>query len=242
MNKTEDNNSARPESECPESLRRKIRSFVKREGRFSRRQSQAYEKLLPQYGIAFSKQAIDFAELFEQDGPVILEIGFGMGDSLAQMALDNPTNNYIGIEVHKPGVGSLLATIEEKSIQNLRVISHDAVEVLEHVIPDQSLDGIQIFFPDPWPKKRHHKRRLIQSSFVELLAKKLKTDGRLHIATDWKNYAEWIEEVISANTDFKRLPEDTPHNRPMTKFEKRGIDLGHGVWDMIYQRLVNERE
>ena len=237
MSKTEDNNSGCAEPECPESFRRKIRSFVKREGRMSKRQTQAYETLLSKYGIAFNKQMIDLSTQFEREGPTVLEIGFGMGDSLAQMAMDNSDSNYIGIEVHKPGVGSLLATIEEKHISNLRVISHDAVEVLEHSIPKQSLDAIQIFFPDPWPKKRHHKRRLIQTGFVGLLAQKLKPNGQLHIATDWKNYAEWIEEVMVECSEFKRLPPDTPHQRPMTKFEKRGINLGHGVWDMIYEKL-----
>ena len=138
------------------------------------------------------------------------------------------------IEVHRPGVGSLLATIEEKGIKNIRIFCHDAVEVLEQEIPDQSLQGVHIFFPDPWHKKRHHKRRLIQSEFVNLLAKKLKSKGTLHIATDWKNYAEWIEEALTEASNFSRLPEDTPHQRPTTKFEKRGLKLGHGVWDLIY--------
>ena len=230
MAQTDDN------SECPEPFRRKIRSFVKREGRTSQRQAQAFEKLLPEYGIAFSEQTLDLSSLFKQQAPIVLEIGFGMGDSLAQMALDHPEYNYIGIEVHKPGVGSLLATIEEKQIKNLRLFHHDAVEVLEHSVPDRSLDRVQIFFPDPWPKKRHHKRRLIQQPFVTLLARKLKPGGVLHIATDWKNYAESIEELMAKQTDFKRLPADTVHQRPMTKFEKRGINLGHGVWDLFYKK------
>ncbi|WP_455220096.1 tRNA (guanosine(46)-N7)-methyltransferase TrmB, partial [Kaarinaea lacus] len=166
--------------------------------------------------------------------PTIVEIGFGMGDTLATMAMENPDSNFIGIEVHRPGVGSLLATIEEKGISNIRIFCHDAVEVLEQSIPDQSLDGIHIFFPDPWHKKRHHKRRLIQTAFVNLLATKLKPQGQLHIATDWKNYAEWIEEVMAETPNFSKLAEDNSHQRPTTKFEKRGLKLGHGVWDMIY--------
>lgn len=220
-------------SECPERFRRKIRSFVKREGRTSKRQAQALEKLLPKYGIAFSEKPLELPSIFKNQAPIVLEIGFGMGNSLAQMALEHPEINYIGIEVHKPGVGSLLATIEEQEISNIRIFHHDAVEILEKSIPDQSLDGVQIFFPDPWPKKRHHKRRLIQAPFVELLAQKLKSGGQLHIATDWKNYAEWIQEVVSANKDFI-LDSNNSHNRPMTKFEKRGKNLGHDVWDMLY--------
>lgn len=217
-------------------MQRKIRSFVKREGRMSKRQTSAINRLFPIYGIAFNEQPLNFETLFERQADTVLEIGFGMGDSLAQMASENPRLNYIGIEVHRPGVGSLLASIEENQIDNIRIINHDAVEVLQQAIPNQSLDAIQIFFPDPWPKKRHYKRRLIQAPFVELLAKKLKSNGRLHLATDWKNYAEWIKEIMSASPDFSKLPDDTPHQRPTTKFEKRGMDLGHGVWDMIYAR------
>ena len=222
--------------ERPQTLQRKIRSFVKREGRMSKRQTSAINRLFPIYGIAFNEQPLNFETLFERQADTVLEIGFGMGDSLAQMASENPRLNYIGIEVHRPGVGSLLASIEENQIDNIRIINHDAVEVLQQAIPNQSLDAIQIFFPDPWPKKRHYKRRLIQAPFVELLAKKLKSNGRLHLATDWKNYAEWIKEIMSASPDFSKLPDDTPHQRPTTKFEKRGMDLGHGVWDMIYAR------
>jgi len=221
-------------SERPLTVQRKIRSFVRREGRMTRRQSMAYESLFPKYGVEFKQQTLDLNKLFERTAPTILEIGFGMGDTLATMALDNPDTNYMGIEVHRPGVGSLLATIDKKSINNIRIFCHDAVEVLEHDIPDQSLDAIHIFFPDPWPKKRHHKRRLVQTAFIDLLAKKLKANGKLHIATDWKNYAEWIEEVMADSPQYVKLPEDTPHQRPTTKFEKRGLKLGHGVWDLIY--------
>lgn len=221
-------------AKCPPSLRRKIRSFVKREGRMSSRQRNAIEALFPEFGITPDDRPIDLPELFGRQASIVLEIGFGMGDSLSQMAMDNPDHNYIGIEVHRPGVGSLLATIGENKINNIRVINHDAIEVLQKNMADNSLDGIQIFFPDPWPKKRHFKRRLIQTPFIDLLSKKMKANGKLHIATDWKNYAEWIEDIIGRSPHFTRLAQNTPHNRPMTKFEKRGLDLGHGVWDMIY--------
>lgn len=231
MSQTDEN-----KPEHPESRRRKIRSFVKREGRMSRRQTAAFETLYSKYGVEFNGQPVSLPDLFENDSTTVLEIGFGMGDSLAIMARENPEINYLGVEVHRPGVGSLLATIEENQLKNLRIINHDAVEVLEQAIPDDSLDAIQIFFPDPWPKKRHHKRRLIQSLFVELLATKLKTGGLLHIATDWENYADWITETMNSAKFFSRLPENTTHKRPLTKFEKRGIDLGHGVWDLIYSK------
>jgi len=217
-------------------FQRKIRSFVRREGRMSKRQSAAFESLFHKYGLEFRGQALDLDVLFERSAPIILEIGFGMGDSLAAMAKANPDTNFVGIEVHRPGVGSLLATIEEQDISNIRIFCHDAVEVLQQSIPDHSLEGIHIFFPDPWPKNRHFKRRLIQAGFVKLLSLKLKPHGRLHIATDWKNYAEWIEEIMNSCPDFSRLPPDTHHQRPTTKFEKRGIKLGHGVWDLIYQK------
>jgi tRNA (guanine-N7-)-methyltransferase len=215
---------------------RKIRSFVRREGRMSRRQAAAYDSLFSEHGLDFNGQLLDFARLFGRSAPTILEIGFGMGDTLAAMAINNPDINYLGIEVHRPGVGNLLATIDEKRVNNIRIICHDAVEVLEHAIPDHTLDGIQIFFPDPWPKKRHHKRRLIQPAFVTLLAQKLKPEGTLHIATDWENYAQWILEILAANPVFSRLPDNMSHQRPATKFEKRGLKLGHGIWDMIFVR------
>ena len=223
-------------AKCPPSLRRKVRSFVKREGRMSSRQRNAIDKLFLRFGIIFNDNPVELSNLFGSLAPTILEIGFGMGDSLAQMAMDNPNINYVGVEVHRPGVGSLLANIEENQIKNIRVINHDAVEVLQKSIPDNTLDGIQIFFPDPWPKKRHFKRRLIQPPFVELLARKLQPDGKLHIATDWKNYAEWIEDIMVDNPDFIKLPENTPHQRPLTKFEKRGLELGHAVWDLQYKK------
>lgn len=215
---------------------RKIRSFVKRQGRSSQRQTNAHEKLFPEFGIPYTEQRIDLTELFNRQAPAVLEIGFGMGDTLVKMAAENPETNYIGIEVHRPGIGSILASIDEKKIKNIRIFFHDAVEVLQHVLPEQSIDRVQIFFPDPWPKKRHHKRRLIQPEFVALLAKKLKPDGILHIATDWKDYAVWIEKIIFHDPDFIRHATQDVNDRPVTKFEKRGLQLGHEVWDMFYYR------
>lgn len=218
------------------SFHRKIRSFVRREGRMSRRQSAAYESLFKKYGLEFNGQLLELQRLFGRTAPTILEIGFGMGNTLAQMAADNPGVNYLGIEVHRPGIGNLLALMEENHINNIRLFCHDAVEVLQQSIADNSLDGVQIFFPDPWPKKRHYKRRLIQSEFVTLLSRKMNAKGTLHIATDWENYAQWISEIMAENPQFSKIPENTHHQRPTTKFEKRGLQLGHGVWDMIYKR------
>lgn len=235
MVSSHDGNTSRPVKSAP--FQRRIHSFVKREGRMSKRQKTAIDTLFAVYGLKIDQpQPLDYAGLFKQEAPTILEIGFGMGDTLALMAQQSPATNFIGIEVHRPGVGSLLATLRDENIHNVRVFCHDAVEVLEQTIPDHSLDGIHIFFPDPWPKKRHHKRRLIQGTFVDLLASRLKSRGRLHIATDWENYVQWIEEVLAQNPAFSRLPDDTPHQRPTTKFETRGRKLGHGVWDLLYLR------
>ena len=233
MSPSQDDNSL-PCSKPPLAFQRKIRSFVKRESRMSRRQRTAIDLLFPLYGLQLTRQPLDFTKLFDRAAPTILEIGFGMGNTLALMAQQNPGTNYIGIEVHRPGVGSLLATLQEYDIENVRVFCHDAIEVLEQSVPDESLDGIQIFFPDPWPKKRHHKRRLIQSSFINLLSEKLKTEATLHIATDWENYAQWIDDILADKPRFLKLPKDTPHQRPTTKYEQRGLGLGHGVWDLIY--------
>ena len=213
---------------------RKIRSFVRREGRMSARQKQAIEKYFSQFGIAYEENLLDFDSVFSRTSKRILEIGFGMGDTLAQMAQKNPDQDFVGIEVHRPGVGSLLATMAEQNIKNIRIINHDAVEVLAKMIPDHCLDNINIFFPDPWPKKRHHKRRLIHDNFVSLLSRKLVAGGKLHIATDWENYAQWIEEAMQQRLDFSDVSSTTESQRPKTKYEKRGIKLGHKVWDKIY--------
>ena len=200
-------------------MKHRIKSFVRREGRLTAGQKRALNELWPQYGIELPEGQINFNDYFPQQGPLTLEIGFGNGQSLLAMAQDNPQTNFVGIEVHRPGVGSLLKAIAEQQITNLRLICTDAVEVLQQHVADNSIDCIQIFFPDPWPKKRHHKRRLIQDEFVNLLTKKLKRNGELRLATDWQDYAEQMVSVLSkAQCNF------APHKqqRQQTKFEKRG--------------------
>jgi len=220
---------------------RKIRSFVRREGRLTTGQQHALDTLWPKYGIDMSDTALDLGSIFGNEQPVILEIGFGNGDSLAQMAKGNPGLNYLGIEVHRPGVGHLLYLIEKQGIENLRIMSEDAVEIIRNQIPEQALTGVQLFFPDPWPKKKHHKRRIVQPEFVKLLASRLKPGGFFHMATDWENYAEHMLEVMSAAEDFENSTKEgdfipRPDSRPLTKFEQRGQRLGHGVWDLLYIR------
>jgi tRNA (guanine-N7-)-methyltransferase len=219
---------------------RHIRSFVLRQGRVSNAQQRAHDHLLPVYGIAYAAQTLDLATAFGRDAPKILEIGFGMGETTAVIAAARPDNDYLGIEVHTPGVGSLLKEIGEQQLQNVRIIQHDAVEVLQNMIPPGTFDGAHIFFPDPWPKKRHHKRRLIQPPLVALLASRLKPGAYLHAATDWQEYAEQILEVFSGEPHLKNSADGfapRPDYRPQTKFETRGLRLGHGVWDIIFHRI-----
>ena len=221
---------------------RKIRSFVKREGRMTNRQSTAIENLWPTIGIDYQEQMLDFKALFGRDAPVVLEIGFGMGKSLVEMAKNAPEKNFLGIEVHTPGVGACLADAGEEGITNLRVINHDAVEVLEYMIPEQSLATFQLYFPDPWHKARHHKRRIVQPEFIENMRHKLAIGGVIHMATDWENYAEQMLEVLQGATNFKNRSETgdyaaRPDWRPLTKFENRGNKLGHGVWDLLFERI-----
>ncbi len=218
---------------------RPIRSFVLRQGRLTGAQERAVETLLPVYGIPFASSPLDLDLAFGRAAPKILEIGFGMGGATAQIAQANPDKDYLGIEVHTPGVGNLLKLMEEQGLINLRVIQHDAVEVLREMIADASLDGVHIFFPDPWPKKRHHKRRLLQAGFVALLCQKLKPGGYLHFATDWEEYAQWTLEVLRGEPGLANTADDyapRPEYRPLTKFEQRGLNLGHGVWDLIFRR------
>lgn len=220
-----------------------IRSFVLRQGRITEAQTRAFAELWPQYGITTESEAIlDFAAIFaaEVQNPV-LEIGFGNGESLVQMAVNHPENHYLGIEVHGPGVGHCMLKAQEKGLQNLRVIREDAVTVLREHIADNSLARVQIYFPDPWPKKRHHKRRIIQPEFTSLVWQKLRSGGEIHCATDWENYAEQMREVFSADAKWHNLGNADgyaarPDWRPETKFERRGIDKGHGVWDLRYQK------
>jgi len=218
---------------------RPIRSFVLRQGRMSNAQTRALETLLPLHGIPYREGLLDLDTAFGRAAPKILEIGFGMGDSTAAIAAAHPQNDYLGIEVHGPGVGSLLNQIEAQGLANLRVIQHDAVEVLKHMIAPASLDGVHIFFPDPWHKKKHHKRRLIQPELVALLCEKLKDGGYLHAATDWQEYAEHILAVLAAEPKLANTAEGyapKPEYRPLTKFEQRGIKLGHGVWDIVFRK------
>ena len=210
-----------------------------RQGRVSNAQQRAHETLLPRYGIAYADAPLNLDNVFGRAAPKILEIGFGMGETTAQIASANPDIDYLGIEVHTPGVGSLLKLIDASHLANVRIIQHDAVEVLQHMIAPDSLDGVHIFFPDPWPKKRHHKRRLIQASLVDLLAQKLKMGGYLHAATDWHEYAQQILAVFTATPALTNTAPDyalRPSYRPRTKFETRGLKLGHGVWDVLFRK------
>ncbi len=222
-----------------EAPRRTVKSFVLRQGRASNAQQRAWDTLFPRYGIAFSGQPIDAQSIFGRASPLIVEIGSGMGETSVAIAKAHPENDYIAIEVHLPGVGSLLKSIDEEGLANLRVIRHDAVDVLEQMISEGSLTGLHIFFPDPWPKKRHNKRRLIQPPLVALAASRLGPGGYLHLATDWEPYAEHMLEVLAAeplleNTAAGYSPR--PAWRPQTKFEARGLKLGHAVRDLVFLR------
>lgn len=220
---------------------RRIRSFVRREGRITKGQHDALDRLWPKYGIEYSTSLLNFDALFQRNLPVTLEIGFGDGASLAEMALAQPDIGFIGIEVYRSGVGQLLQRIERHNISNLRIINADAIEVLNHMIAADSLQTVQLFFPDPWPKKRHHKRRIVRQSFLELITSRLQKEGRFHMATDWQDYAESALEQL---TDYSRLNNLSatgtyiarPEVRPVTKFERRGERLDHGVWDLMFQR------
>lgn len=221
--------------------RRPIRSYILRQGRITAAQTKAIQENLKKHAIVFENHLVNFNDEFKNSSrELILEIGFGMGTSTAEIAKANLNKNYLAIEVHSPGVGNLIKLIQENHIFNLKIIQHDAVEVLNAMIKNDSLDGIHIFFPDPWPKKRHHKRRLIQENFLKLMAQKIKQPGYLHIATDWEDYALWIIDLLDKETLLQKTSEDffeKPDYRPLTKYENRGIKLGYKVWDMIYRRL-----
>ncbi|WP_199609477.1 tRNA (guanosine(46)-N7)-methyltransferase TrmB [Flocculibacter collagenilyticus] len=221
---------------------REIKSFVKREGRLTKGQASALEKYWPTMGLTHNDQQLNFADVFGRTSDVVLEIGFGMGKSLVEMAKNAPEKDFIGIEVHRPGVGACLSEAAEHDVKNLRVYEHDAVEVLRDNIPNNSLATVQLFFPDPWHKKRHHKRRIVQTEFVSKLQEKLKIGGVFHMATDWENYAEHMIEVMNQMEGFENLATDgdympRPDHRPLTKFENRGQKLGHGVWDIMFKRV-----
>jgi tRNA (guanine-N7-)-methyltransferase len=237
---------------------RTIKSFVKRAGRTTTGQAKAFEDLGPKFLVPYRQSAIDFEAVYVdstrasgQNGsntpPIVLEIGFGMGEATANIAGVLPDTRFLCCEVHEPGVGALLKRIGEQNLSNIRICAHDAVEVIDHMLPLESLDGVHIFFPDPWHKTKHNKRRLIQSPLVAKLARRLKVGGYLHCATDWEPYAEQILEVLTAapllkNRALATNPElkgyaPKPHYRPLTKFENRGIKLGHGVWDVVFERI-----
>ena len=229
-------------NELPERHRkRQVRSFVLRTGRMTDSQRNAYEELWPQYGLEMSDGQLDLNDKFHHQAELVFEIGFGMGDSLVDMAIAAPEQNFIGVEVHTPGVGRLMNRCETEGVKNLRVYQDDAVEVLDNCIADNSLSKVQIFFPDPWHKKKHNKRRIVQPEFVQKLRAKLKVGGVLHLATDWQNYSEHMMEVMSAAEGFTNSQGEgafspRPDFRPITKFEKRGFKLGHGVWDLLFER------
>jgi tRNA (guanine-N7-)-methyltransferase len=218
---------------------RAIRSFVLRQGRVSAAQQRAYDELLPKFGVPYQQMPLDLNAVFGRVGEKYLEIGFGMGETTALIASAHPDRDYLAIEVHTPGVGALLKIIGEEALKNIRIVQHDAVEVLNNMIPDETFHGAHIFFPDPWPKNRHHKRRLIQTPFVSLLASKLKSSGYIHVATDWEEYAQWILAVLSVEPTLQNTAADyatRPDYRPLTKFEARGLRLGHGVWDIVFRK------
>lgn len=231
---------------------RTIKSFVKRAGRTTIAQAKAFEELGPRFLVPYQQSAINFAAVFADSAstsahPVILEIGFGMGEATAHIAKELPDARFLCCEVHEPGVGALLKRIGDDHIPNIRICAHDAVEVIDHMLPLQSLDGVHIFFPDPWHKTRHNKRRLIQSPLVAKLAARLKVGAYLHCATDWEPYAQQMLEVLTAEPHLKNRALATnpelagyapkPHYRPLTKFENRGLKLGHGVWDLVFERV-----
>ncbi len=218
---------------------RAIRSFVVRAGRMGPGQARALAELGPRFVLPNEGTPLDFAALFGRQAPVVLEVGFGMGDATAQIAQAQPGTDFLGIEVHVPGVGALLRQIGERGLGNLRIVQDDAVAVLEQRVAPASLAGVHVFFPDPWHKKRHHKRRLIQPAFVHLLASRLAPGGYLHCATDWQPYAEQMLAVLSAEPALRNTAEGyapRPAHRPLTKFENRGLKLGHGVWDLLFTR------
>jgi tRNA (guanine-N7-)-methyltransferase len=222
---------------------RTVRSFVRRQGRLTASQERALTELWPKYGLEPDGGLLDLDVVFGRTAPRVLEIGFGMGDVLAEMALAHPGQDYLGIEVHRPGVGRLLARLAEQGSDNVRLFRHDAIDILNQRIPDASLDLVLLFFPDPWHKKRHHKRRIIQSDFIQLIRTKLKPGGVFHMATDWEDYAHWMMALMSEAEGFENLAgennySERPEYRPETKFERRGLRLGHGIWDLLFEKTA----
>lgn len=227
----------------PEYKRKDIRSFVIRGGRMTLGQKNAFDKQWSVYGLSLYSGKLDFQQTYGRQAPVVLEIGFGMGDSLLQMAQSEPDKDFLGVEVHPPGVGRLINNAGKQGTNNLRVYMADAIDVLEDCVPDNSIDRFQLYFPDPWHKKKHHKRRIVQPAFVQRIRQKLKIGGMFHLATDWENYAEHMMEVMCTAEGYTNLAGDyqyaeRPDYRPVTKFEKRGERLGHGVWDILFERTA----
>ncbi|MFI3256041.1 MAG: tRNA (guanosine(46)-N7)-methyltransferase TrmB [Psittacicella sp.] len=213
---------------------RTVHSFVKRVGRLTKKQKESLEKYYPIYGLKYDGEIINFEKVFQNSNPVVLEIGFGMGDSLIEMALNNPEINYLGIEVHTPGVGNCLYKIYENNIKNIRVIEHDAIDILDHSIKSGSLAGFQLFFPDPWPKKKHNKRRIVQEAFIKKITRLINPNGFIHIATDHAGYQEHISEVMQNSKLINKSEVGNTYGRVLTKFENRGLKLGHEIWDGYY--------
>jgi tRNA (guanine-N7-)-methyltransferase len=227
-----------PAQEAP-SRRRPIRSFVLRQGHFSPAQRQAYEALLPRFGLPFSPTPLDLARAFGRSNPKVLEIGSGMGETTAAIATARPEHDFLAVEVHAPGIAGLLRLVDRQGLTNVRVVRHDAVEVVQHMIAPGALVAVHVFFPDPWPKKRHHKRRLLQPAFVHALAERLAPGGYLHAATDWQDYATEILAIFHAEPLLLNMAREfapRPAYRPLTKFERRGLARGHSVWDVIFLR------
>ncbi|MEL7186254.1 MAG: tRNA (guanosine(46)-N7)-methyltransferase TrmB [Pseudomonadota bacterium] len=223
--------------------KRTIRSFVRRTGRITPSQQAALDELWPRYGLEYRPGIVDFDEVFGRAAPRVLEIGFGNGETLVAQAVENPDTDFIGVEVHEPGVGHCLLQARDAGIENLRVVMHDAIEVLVHQVALQSLTRVNLYFPDPWPKKRHHKRRIVQASFLDLVAERLEPRGKLNIATDWANYAEHIDEVLAQSDRFRCVERrehagDAPLDRPRTKFEARGLKKGHGICDWSFEKIA----
>jgi tRNA (guanine-N7-)-methyltransferase len=222
--------------------KRSIRSFVRRAGRMTASQQKALDDLWPIYGVEFDAQPLAVERIFGRAAPIVFEIGFGNGDSLVQLASDDPSSNFLGIEVHDPGIGHCMIAARAAAVENLRIIAHDAIEVLEKQVAPGSLARINLYFPDPWPKKRHHKRRIVQPSFLELCASRLESGASLHIATDWENYAQHIDDVLEESALFNCAERrehggDQPMQRPATKFERRGLRKGHRIWDWRFQKI-----
>ena len=231
-----------PEQKADVPHPRRVRSFVRRAGRVTTGQAKAHAELGGQFLLPFQQAALDFSAAFGREAPAVLEIGFGMGEATAHIAAHMPHINFLCCEVHEPGVGALLKRIGEQEIGNIRILQHDAVEVIDNMLPLNSIDGVHIFFPDPWHKKKHNKRRLIQSPLIAKLAQRIRPGGYIHCATDWQPYAEQILQVLSAEPLLRNRSAhaegfaDKPEYRPLTKFENRGLKLGHGVWDLVFER------